>query len=246
MGAFALDPSTDPAPTVAEIAEHLRERGLASLDVLVFPECSLTGFAPLNAEQLSSKENFNAFEQKFNSISRETGSSVIAGAFVENNGSIYNSAVVFNPNTEKTERYFKRNLFKMSDESAVVSPGASNVMFSVNGWNISPKICYDLRFPVDFYEQTPEIDLFAVIANWPDARIHAWNSLLRARAIETEAFVLGLNRLGSDEFGNSFSTRPILFDPLGVEVSSVIEFAHVVIWQLPNRSTYNTVGSTKR
>jgi predicted amidohydrolase len=236
----------DPTTAVAGIQEHLEEKGLVSLDVLVFPECALTGFAPLSAEQLSSRENLLDFEQTFRSISREIDSAVIAGAFVKNGETIHNSAVMFDPNAEKTESYFKRNLFRMSDESAVVTPGDTSALFAINGWNISPKICYDLRFPVDFYEQTPSTDLFAVIANWPDVRNHAWLSLLRARAIETEAFVLGVNRFGSDEFGHSYSTKPILFDPLGVEVLSVIEFGNVVIWQLPSRSTYKTVGSTKR
>ncbi len=247
LAACALNPLDDPLLEIPGVIAELKHQGLASPDLIAYPECAITGFAPLNAKELSNESQIAEFDRVFSSISSTLDAAVLAGAFLESDGSIYNSAVLFDGGIKASasEMYSKRNLFAMSDESKVVTAGTSNRIFNISGWNISPKICYDLRFPIDFYAQAPDVDLFTVIANWPSARSHAWNSLLRARAIENESFVLGVNRSGADEFGNEYNSKPILFDPLGVEVEPTLELENMTFWQLPLRSTFDTVGSTR-
>ena len=247
LAACALNPVDDPLLEIPGVLAELKHQGLATPNLITYPECALTGFSPLRAKELSNESHTAEFERVFSSISSALDAAVLAGAFLETDGSIFNSAVLFDGGVKAgaSTTYSKRNLFAMSDESEVVTAGSSNRMFKISGWNISPKICYDLRFPNDFYTQAPDVDLFNVIANWPHVRSHAWHSLLRARAIENEAFVLGVNRSGEDEFGNEYNSKPVLFDPLGIEVEPTLELGNMSFWELPHRSTFNTVGSTR-
>ncbi len=247
LAACALNPVDDPLLEIPGVLDQLKLQGLKSPDLIAYPECAMTGFAPIQAKALANESQTAEFERVFSSISSALEAAVLAGAFLESDGLIYNSAVLFEDGikTEDSKTYSKRNLFAMSDESEVVTAGSSNRMFKISGWNISPKICYDLRFPNDFYVQAPDVDLFTVIANWPHVRNHAWHSLLKARAIENETFVLGVNRSGEDEFGNEYTSKPVLFDPLGVDVEPSLELGNMYFWELPHRSTFNTVGSTR-
>jgi predicted amidohydrolase len=85
----------------------------------------------------------------------------------------------------------------------------------VNGWKICLLVCYDLRFPVWSRQQAEPFDLLIYVANWPEKRSHAWNTLLQARAIENQCFVAGLNRVAEDGNGIYHSGDSALIDPLG-------------------------------
>jgi predicted amidohydrolase len=124
---------------------------------------------------------------------------------------------------DQIAQYDKRHLFAFAGESKHYSRGDKRVVFSVNGWKILPQICYDLRFPVWARQQihqennqfAPEYDVIIYIANWPEKRKHAWRSLLVARAIENQCYVVAVNRIGSDGNDIAHSGNSMVVDPLG-------------------------------
>ncbi len=121
--------------------------------------------------------------------------------------------------------YDKRHLFAYGGEDSHYTPGHGRLIASVNGWKILLLVCYDLRFPVWSRQQIPgdlsgkttepEYDLAIYVANWPQRRIHAWKTLLQARAIENKCYVVGVNRVGSDGNDIYHSGDSMVVDPLG-------------------------------
>ena len=109
-------------------------------------------------------------------------------------------------------------MFAYAGEDQFYAPGNKRFIASVNGWKINLLICYDLRFPVWARQQiteTLEYDLLIYVANWPERRNHAWKTLLTARAIENQCYVIGVNRVGEDANGINHSGDSMLVDPLG-------------------------------
>jgi predicted amidohydrolase len=122
--------------------------------------------------------------------------------------------------------YDKRHLFAYAGEDKHYSSGSKRLIASAKGWKINPLICYDLRFPVWSRQAPPlqmergpggeaEYDLLIYVANWPEKRIHAWKTLLQARAIENQCYVAGVNRVGNDGNNVYHSGDSMVIDPLG-------------------------------
>ena len=115
--------------------------------------------------------------------------------------------------------YDKRHLFGYAGEDQYFSAGTKRLIVSVNGWKIQLLICYDLRFPVWARQQIqsnkPEFDAIIYVANWPSVRSHAWKSLLMARAIENQSYVIGVNRVGTDGKGHAYQGESMVLHPLG-------------------------------
>lgn len=167
--------------------------------LFVFPELSTSGFT-MNTPAVVEPRGGES-ERFFSGLARNRQSHVIAGVASqnENPGFGANEAVCFGPDGAEIGRYRKRNPFPLARESDHYPAGDRTVVFEINGWKVAPLICYDLRFPEPFREAAAlGAELFVVIANWPVARVDHWTTLLRARAIENLAYVIGVNRAGSD------------------------------------------------
>ena len=103
----------------------------------------------------------------------------------------------------------------MADENNYFSQGINQLIVSLKGWNICPLICYDLRFPVWSRNKDENYDMLIFVANWPAARVNAWEKLLFARAIENQCYVGAVNRIGEDEKGINYSGSSMAVDPKG-------------------------------
>ena len=112
------------------------------------------------------------------------------------------------------EQYDKRHLFSMADEEKTYSPGDKKLIVEVKGWKICPMVCYDLRFPA-WIRNHELYDLLIFEANWPERRIKHWQTLLPARAIENESYVVGVNRVGNDGNGIAHSGSSMVINPMG-------------------------------
>jgi len=167
--------------------------------LVVLPEMFATGFT-MNTAAMA--ETYGGETEQFLAgAAREFGVCLVAGAAMRGrDGRARNKALAFSPAGELLAFYAKMRPFTLGGEATHYCPGEHPVVFPWRDWTISPFVCYDLRFPEIFRQATAahQPHLFAVIANWQPRRIHHWVRLLQARAIENQAYVVGVNRAGSD------------------------------------------------
>jgi len=181
-------------------------------DLIVLPEMFSTGFS-MNpsklAEEMSGKTMQWMLEQarKFDSVI--TGSIIIK----EDNKN-YNRLIWMRPDGTY-EYYDKRHLFGLGEEDQHYTAGTKKLFVELNGWKICPAICYDLRFPVWLRNTDEEYDMLLIVANWPERRSLHWRSLVPARAIENQAFVVAVNRVGHDGNEVYHSGDSMCIDPNG-------------------------------
>lgn len=165
-----------------------------STDIIVLPEMFQTGFTMDTS--LSEPMNFTTFKWMKQMAAQQKA--VVTGSYIVKEGDkVYNRLLWMQPDGEYYT-YNKRHLFRMADEHNHFNDGQSKTIIEWKGWKICPLVCYDLRFPVWSRNVNLEYDLLLYVANWPAARISAWDALLKARAIENVAYSAGLNRVGED------------------------------------------------
>ena len=189
--------------------------------IVVLPEMFSTGFSmkpewlaePMDGttvlwmEQLAAQQNI-----------------IITGSLmVVEDHKFYNRMVWILPNGQ-LGFYDKRHLFAYGDEDAHYTRGNKKLLAQANGWKLNLQVCYDLRFPV-WSRQTPATtddstlyDVLIYVANWPERRSHAWRTLLQARAIENQCYVVGVNRIGEDAMGLKYIGDTMVIDPLGAKL----------------------------
>jgi predicted amidohydrolase len=138
----------------------------------------------------------------------------IAGSIaVKANNHFYNRFICVGPHGE-IFRYDKKHLFSYGKENNHYSPGNAPLTFSIGDWSIRAMVCYDLRFPV-WSRNNDDYDVLLVVANWPQARIHHWDALLRARAIENQCYVVAVNRVGTDGNNLVYNGHSVVYDMNG-------------------------------
>jgi predicted amidohydrolase len=203
----------DPARNHARVRELLAKAALEPDSLVVLPELFACGFS-MNVDRVG-EDHPRPTEALLREIAHMNRVYVIGGVASRTNDRVKNEAVVANPDGEVVARYAKLHPFSPGGESAAYTRGDDVVQFDCQEFRVAPFICYDLRFPEIFRRATRRgANLFAVIANWPSVRIEHWLTLLRARAIENQAYVIGVNRCGSDP-NLTYPGRSIVFDPLG-------------------------------
>ncbi|HNW90693.1 MAG TPA: amidohydrolase [Bacteroidales bacterium] len=185
-------------------------------DVIVLPEMFSTAFT-MDVQQFAEEMDGTVLLwMKEKAISLN---SVISGSFIfKNKEAFYNRLVWMKPDgTYNT--YDKRHLFRFGNEHNFFKAGTEKIIVELNGWNICPMICYDLRFPVwaknNYNNGHFQYDVLIYIANWPEARKLHWQTLLKARAIENLSYVVGVNRIGGDGRGTRHSGNSMIISPRG-------------------------------
>ena len=198
----------------------------AAGSVLVFPELTLTAFT-MKSDFYAEELDGDTFEF-FSHIAMESNIDILAGLIEKDSSSYYNTLIHIDASGQIKSKYRKIHPFSYSTENQHYQRGKSPVTTYINDWKTGLSICYDLRFPELYRNYGKEhSELIIVIANWPDTRIEHWKVLLRARAIENQCYVAGVNRVGNDPklHYNGFSC---IYDPMGNEVASVSEIEQVV------------------
>ncbi len=124
----------------------------------------------------------------------------------------------------------------MAEESVHFTSGTKEVIVDYLGWKINLQICYDLRFPENIrngeIDGLPIYDLLLYVANWPERRVHHWSTLLPARAIENQCYVAGLNRVGTDNSGLTYTGQSKLINLLGEEISNLSDSESVISYSV--------------
>lgn len=186
-------------------------------EIVVLPEMFNTGFS-MRPEALAETMQGNTIEW-MKRVSAENRVIITGSLIIEENGQYFNRLVWMLPNGQ-VGHYDKRHLFAYADEHKQFTAGSKRLITSVKGWKILLLVCYDLRFPV-WSRQTrlekpePEYDVIIYVANWPERRNHAWKTLLQARAIENQCYVIGVNRVGSDGNEIYHSGDSMVVNPMG-------------------------------
>lgn len=190
-------------------------------ELVVLPEMFSTGFT-MNTALAETMEGETV--QWMQNIAAQhkiiiTGSIIIKDYLPDGNTAFYNRLIWMLPNGQ-FGFYDKRHLFAFAEENNFFTAGSKRLIASVKGWKINLQVCYDLRFPVwarqDMLpDEAPEYDILINVANWPAARCLAWKTLLQARAIENQCYVIGVNRVGPDGKQISYSGNSMVINPLG-------------------------------
>lgn len=187
-------------------------------DVIVLPEMFTTGFT-MSASKNAEFMNMRTFKW-MKHMAEQTGALMLGSYIVSVHDRYYNRLLWMEPGGNH-RTYDKRHLFRMANEHKIYAPGESLLISTWKGWRICPLICYDLRFPVwsrnrwDAAAKRPSYDVAVYVANWPTARVDAWDTLLRARAIENLSYVIGVNRIGLDGNGVEYNGHSSVISPRG-------------------------------
>ncbi|QVY64277.1 nitrilase family protein [Polaribacter sp. Q13] len=194
-------------------------------DLVVLPEMFTSGFT-MNTEKVAEKMDGNSVSWMLKMAMKKNvaicGSLVISERpfdCAQGDKIFYNRLVFVHP-SGKIETYNKRHSFTLAGEDKTYTSGTEKLIVHYKGWKICPLICYDLRFPV-WARNTENYDLLIFMANWPVTRIKAWDTLLKARAIENMTYVIGVNRTGKDANNYAYSGNSLVIDFFGEELSNL-------------------------
>ena len=189
---------------IAELPERV--------DLIVLPEMFNSGFTMNTA--VAEPLNYTT-TRWMKQVAAQTQALIVGSFAVKEEGKFYNRLLCVQPDGSYLYND-KRHLFTLGKEDQTYTPGNSKLIIDYKGWKICPLVCYDLRFPVwSRNVATDPYDLLIYVANWPTKRAHAWNTLLAARAIENQCYVVGVNRIGSDPNGLTYQGDSVALDYLG-------------------------------
>lgn len=184
-------------------------------DVVVLPEMWNVSFFPKNVQEIADEEGERA-KKLLSQLTKEFNINIVGGSVAtKKNGKLYNTSYSFNREGKLIHEYHKVHLFSPSGEHEVFSPGSKLGIFELDGRKVGVATCYDLRF-VEWIRKMAlkDIEILFVPAAWPHPRVFAWQTLLRARAIENQLFIVGVNSVGETD-KLSFCGHSMILNPLG-------------------------------
>jgi predicted amidohydrolase len=196
-----------------ELLNNVKEQ----TDLIIFPEMFSTGFTMNTAvaETMDGK-SIAWLKEK----AKEKNCVITGSLMITENGKNYNRLIWMQPDGS-FEMYDKRHLFRMANEQNHFTAGDKKLIATLKGWKICPLICYDLRFPVWSRNKNLDYDVLIYVANWPARRSLAWNTLIPARAVENQSYVVAVNRIGPDGYNVDYSGNSVAYNPLGEKLSNL-------------------------
>ncbi|WP_282030391.1 amidohydrolase [Winogradskyella eximia] len=189
------------------------------VDLIILPEMFTSGFT-MNPDAVAETMEGKTIAW-LKDITRAKQMTIMGSLVVSENNNFYNRMVCVEPSGTITT-YDKRHTFTLAGEHNVYTAGTEKVLFNYKGWRICPLVCYDLRFPV-WARNVEDYDLLIYVANWPKVRIDAWDTLLKARAIENMTYCIGVNRVGLDGNNFEYSGHSAAYDVLGNRIDTLSE-----------------------
>jgi len=230
IGLFQYSPEWEDKEASKEKITAILKKVNSAVDLLIFPEMTLTGFT-MKSDEFSESlqgESFNFFSE----LAVRKKSHIFSGIIERGKRRSFNTLIHIKPDGKLVKLYRKVHPFSYSKEDQFFEPGRKPVRTKVKGWQVGLSICYDLRFP-ELYRKygKKRAHLIVNIANWPDARIEHWKTLLKARAIENQCYIAGINRVGDDPklHYNGFSS---VYDPMGKEIVSVENEEKLIVTEI--------------
>ncbi|AKD02586.1 amidohydrolase [Pontibacter korlensis] len=196
-------------------------------DLIVLPEMFTTGFS-MNAESVA--EEADGLTLDWMRQEAQKNQAVITGSVMVRESDKYFNRLYWVRPDGSFASYNKKHLFRMAKEHHTYAPGKERLIVELYGWKVCPLVCYDLRFPVWSRNSDNAYDLLLYVANWPKVRSQPWRTLLQARAIENLAYVVGVNRVGTDGNNHPYSGDSAIIHPKGYQLleTSEVEGIHTI------------------
>jgi omega-amidase len=182
-----------------------------NVDVIVLPEMFTTGFT-MKPKRIALSESEGTLTW-MKQMAQEQNNALLGSLIFQDKGKFFNRLYFVSPEG-MVEAYDKKHTFTLAGEDEVYEAGSEKLIFEYKGFKICPMICYDLRFPV-WSRNTEDYDVLIYVANWPKKRVNAWDTLLKARAIENMAYCIGVNRTGLDGLDFEYPGHSAVYDVLG-------------------------------
>jgi len=208
----------NPAANLARVEPRVADAAAAGARLIVLPEMFATGFSMSSVAMAAHAEGIRS---ALAALARRHRVWLLAGYAEPGAGRPHNACSLLTPDGDEALHYRKIHPFTLAGEHEHYESGAAMATADVEGVRVTPTICYDLRFPEIYRAAAAGTDLFVVIASWPDRRSFAWRTLLAARAIDCVAWVLGVNRVGTDPYGVPHRGDTSLVDPMGQAVETL-------------------------
>ena len=199
------------------------------VDLIVLPEMFTSGFTMTPEHIAETEEGETIIWMKKMAFQKQAA--IVGSVAIKDNNHYYNRLFFVHPNG-LVDTYDKKHTFTLAGEDKVYKRGNSKVIVNYKGFKIQPLICYDLRFPVWSRIAEEDYDVLIYVANWPKIRVHAWNTLLQARAIENMSYCIGVNRVGLDANNYEYSGHSAVYDALGKKLSNIqpnIEGVEIIV-----------------
>ena len=206
------------------------------VDLVVLPEMFTSGFTmnPKSVAETMQGETISWLQH----IARTKNCAITGSLVIKENEKYYNRLVFVFPSGE-IQHYDKRHLFTLAGEDKVYTSGAEKLIVNYIGFKICLLVCYDLRFPV-FSRNVEDYDVLIYVANWPKPRVNAWDILLKARAVENMSYVIGVNRVGTDDNHHEYVGHSQAVDFLGNYIQEPQETEGVFIVELDKEKMLET------
>ncbi len=219
-----------PERNAEKLYAMLDDADLSDVDLLVFPELTLTGFT-MNTKKFAEEIDGISF-RFFIAVAVKFKTDVLGGVIEKDNGKIHNALLHVNKQGLIMARYAKIHPFSFANENKYFDSGNEPVITEAGKTKIGLSICYDLRFP-ELYRiyAMRGAEIIVNIANWPVTRIEHWNLLLRANAVFSQAFIVGVNRTGKDPF-NEYNGNSAIVNPAGKAITETASGEKVIIAEI--------------
>lgn len=198
---------------ILEKINHIKEE----VDLIVLPEMFTTGFS-MHPQEVAETMQGNTVKW-MQRIAAGKNIAIAGSVIISENRKYYNRFLFVHP-TGEVNYYDKKHLFTLAGEHKIYTSGNEKLIVNYKGWKICPLVCYDLRFPV-WARNAEDYDVLIYVANWPKPRITAWDTLLKARAIENMCYTIGVNRVGKDANKLQYSGHSAIYDCLGEKLTEI-------------------------
>ncbi len=229
VAVFQMDIAWESPCDNREKIERWIEQEAKDADMVILPEMFTTGFT-MSPEKVAENAGGESVEW-MKMCAKRFGKALVGSIAVRekrNGKDAFCNRLFFVTEEGKIYAYDKRHLFRMSGEDKCYTSGTERLVIPYKGFRIMPLVCYDLRFPV-WSRNRNDYDMLIYVANWPESRMQVWKALLVARALENQAYVIGVNRCGKDPNDNDYSGGSMIVDFKGNVVEEAVDYREEMI-----------------
>jgi len=229
--------------------EYTKEASLKGVELIIFPEMTLTGFST-NIKYTVEDPQKSETIAKFQTVAKEHNIAILFGVVAKDGEKALNKSIFVDSNGKTVGEYAKIHPFSFSGEDKYFNAGDKLTIVKYKDLKISLSICYDLRFPEIYSAMAKECDMIVNIANWPKKRVDHWRALLKARAIENQLYIIGVNRTGIDGNSLEYEESSMVYNANG-EAMDFETFKAMKIFDIDKqytedfRKSFNTINDRR-